>query len=62
MKVKDKEKFNNRLKGWQIINSISLMVLSHSAMIDKGVWRTALATQGLLNTQEENNYTKDKTN
>ena len=26
MKVKDKEKFNNSLKGWQILSSISSMV------------------------------------
>ena len=32
MKVKDKEKLNNPMKGWQIQNAISLMVFSHSEM------------------------------
>ena len=32
MKVKDKEKLYNPMKGWQIQNAISLMVFSHSEM------------------------------
>ena len=32
MKVKDKEKLNNPLKGWRILSAISSMVFSHSAL------------------------------
>ena len=48
MKLKDKEKLNNPLKGWQILSSISSMVF-HTVVSDKGVCRTAPDTPGLLN-------------
>ena len=49
MKVKDKEKFNNPLKGWQILSAISSMVF-HTVhwydywMMDVSGTSVALAT------------------
>ena len=34
MKVKDKEKLNNPLKGWQILNAIFLNGFSHCALVE----------------------------
>ena len=36
MKVKDKEKLNNPLKGWQILSAISSMVFHTVHWVTKG--------------------------